>query len=290
MHAMNHGRKKAGLTEGMVSIIVNTCLFALKYYAGYVSNSIAVISEAFHTLSDSITSIALIIGFKIAFKPPDSEHPFGHQRFEIVTSVIIGTLLGVVGFEFMIRSIDKILNRQPASFTLMAIIAMSLSMLVKEVLARWAMKLAKRHGSESIMADAWHHRSDAIASGLVLLPVVFGEKYWWLDGLFGLIVSSLIVYTAYDIINKSTRKILGRAPSMEEIESLKRIINTVSDKAEDLHHIHIHEYGDHVEVTLHIRLPSDIKLHEAHEIASLVEKAIKEKLGWEATVHTEPRG
>ncbi|ADV64962.1 cation diffusion facilitator family transporter [Desulfurococcus mucosus] len=283
------GREKAGYLEGWVSVAVNLILFTVKMYAGLVSSSIAVVADAFHTLSDCITSLALILGYKIAFKPPDEEHPFGHQRFEAATSIVIGTLLGVVGFEFINRSVDKLLAREALVFSWIAVVVLTVSAVVKEALARWALRLAESvGGAESIRADAWHHRSDAVATLLVVIGLMIGESVWWVDGLLGLLVSGLIIYVAYDIIKRASQDILGRAPSSTEVSVLREIASGVSGDIRDLHHVHIHEYGDHIEVTLHIRLPPGMKLSDAHEVASRLEDAIRRTLGWEATIHVEP--
>jgi len=285
---MGVDRKHAGYLEGSVSVVVNLVLFAAKMYAGIVSSSIALIADAFHTLSDCITSLALILGYKIAFKPPDKEHPFGHQRFEAATSIIIGTLLGAVGFEFINRSISKLLAGETLVFSWIAVAVMAASVVAKEALARWALGLAKRHSAEAVEADAWHHRSDALASLLVLVGIVVGEKVWWIDGVLGIVVSGLIIYVAYDIIKKASEDIMGRAPEASEINTLREMASRVSGSIRDLHHVHIHEYGDHVEVTLHIRLPPDTSLREAHEVASKLEELIRRELKWEATIHVEP--
>ncbi|ACL10600.1 putative cation efflux system protein [Desulfurococcus amylolyticus 1221n] len=288
VYSMPSSKEEAGYLEGCVSIIVNTLLFIIKLYTGILANSIAIIADAFHTLSDSITSAALIIGYKIAFKPPDEEHPFGHQRFESVTSIIIGTLLGVVGFEFIQRSISKLISRETLIFSWIAVILLTVSVIAKELLARWALGLATRFNAESIKADAWHHRSDAVATQIVLIGLFMSRLVWWIDGVLGLMVSGLIIYVAYDIIKRSSKNILGRSPTPSEKSKLKELASRISGNIRDLHHVHLHEYGEHVEVTLHIRLPPDINLNEAHEIASKLEELIRKELKWEATIHVEP--
>ncbi len=285
---MANDKQKAGYLEGSVSMVINLVLFLVKMYAGMVSQSIALIADAFHTLSDCITSLALVLGYRIAFQPPDREHPFGHQRFEAATSIVIGTLLGVVGFEFAQRSISKLLHREALRFSLVAVVVLAVSVIAKEWLARWALSLAEKHQAQSVRADAWHHRSDSIAALFVLLGVFLGERIWWMDGLLGLSVSGLIVYVAYDIINKAAKDIMGRVPKAKEVSLLNDIALRTSDKIRDVHHVHVHEYGDHVEVTLHIRLLPETTLEEAHLLASRLEELVRKELRWEATVHVEP--
>jgi cation diffusion facilitator family transporter len=282
------GKMRAGVLEATVSIVLNTFLFVVKLYAGIVSNSVAVLADAFHTLSDSLTSVVVLIGVWIGFKPPDKEHPFGHQRVEQIATVVIATLLGIVGYEFFKQSLEKLLNRESLTFSTIALGVMALSAVSKELLARWAERLGGEYDMSSIKADAWHHRSDAVASLLIIIGLLVGDMYWWVDGVLGLAVSGLIIYLAWSLIKTASNRLIGRAPSRDEECELRKIVSSIVPQASDLHHIHIHEYGDHVEITLHLRLDSKITLEEAHRIATLIEEAVKEKLGWEATIHLEP--
>ncbi|MGQ9623732.1 MAG: cation diffusion facilitator family transporter [Candidatus Caldatribacteriaceae bacterium] len=285
---MTDGKQKAGYLEGFVSIVINLVLFLAKMYAGVVSHSVALMADAFHTLSDCLTSLALVLGYRIAFQPPDKEHPFGHQRFEAATSIVIGTLLGTVGFEFANRSISKLLSREVLHLSWVAVVVLATSVVVKEWLAWWALNLAGKHNAKSIRADAWHHRSDSVAALLVLVGMFLGERIWWVDGLLGLLVSGLIVYVAYEIIRKAAKDIMGRVPQSSEILALNDIASRASDKIRDVHHVHVHEYGDHVEVTLHVRLLPETTLEEAHALVSRLEELVRRELRWEATVHVEP--
>lgn len=286
--ALNLERRSAGFKEGLISILINLLLFLVKYYVGVVHNSIAVVADAVHTLSDAATSVVVVVGFWIAYRPPDKEHPFGHGRAEQIGAVIIGTLLGVAGFEFMMSSYEKLMSKESLVFSWILVGVLATSALAKELLARWALRLGRVYKSQSIVGDAWHHRSDAIAAGMLTVGVIAGSSYWWLDGVLGLTVSALIIYTSAEIILTTSRELLGSSPKSNEVEVLKEIVVGTSPLAKDLHHVHIHRYGDHVEVSLHVRLPKDVSLEEAHKLTDVIEKTIKDKLGWDATVHVEP--
>jgi len=283
------GRKVAGFKEGLASIFINIALFVIKFYFGLIHNSIAVVADAIHTLSDAGTSVVVLISFWIAYKPPDRGHPFGHGRAEQIGAVIVGTLLGVAGFEFLMSSYEKLSSREALTFSWFLVGILLLSSLIKELLARWAFRLGGSYESRSIVGDAWHHRSDAIATALLALGILVGADYWWIDGVLGVIVSLIIVYTSIKIILEASRELLGSEPTRHEEELLIDLAREVSPLIEDVHHIHIHKYGDHIEASLHIKLPSTMKLEEAHEIATKLESKIKDKLGWEATVHPEPQ-
>ena len=285
---MSSDRVRAGYTEGVVSIIVNSALFTIKLYFGVLYNSVAVIADAVHTLSDSLTSLVVIIGFRVASKKPDSEHPFGHGRAELVAALIIGAALGFTAFELGVESFKKLQEASSLLFSPVLVLVLVASSIVKEALARWALKLADKYGSQSIRSDAWHHRSDALVSGVLAVAVLIGREYWWFDGLAGLVLSLYILYTAIKLVLESSSELIGRAPGEDVIRSIERVARSASPLVLGVHHVHVHRYGDHVEVTLHIDLPDEITLEEAHRVATLVEERIRSELGYEATVHAEP--
>ena len=281
-------RRKAAYSEGFLSIIINALLFAVKYYVGLLFNSIAVTADAYHTLSDSLTSIILIIGHRIASKPPDREHPFGHGRAEIISGLIIGVSLGVVSFEFAVSSYEKLVNHIPLIYSDILIYTLLVTAVAKAILSLYAYRLGKRYKSRSILADMWHHVSDLIATLILAIAIFVGRDYWWIDGVLGLAVSFVITWTAIRIVLDASSELMGKKPSLIEIEKLQSSIRKVYNGFLEVHHIHFHKYGDHVEVTLHIKLPGEITLNEAHKIATLIENEIREKLGYEATIHIEP--
>ncbi|MFN3412416.1 MAG: cation diffusion facilitator family transporter [Exilispira sp.] len=280
--------KKVGYLEGILSIIINTSLFFLKIYAGSKSKSISMIADAWHTLSDTLTSIVVIAGFYISSLPRDEEHPFGHGRAELIASIIIGTLLAVVGFNFIVESINNLRNKVMANFKLLSLIVFAVSSVIKEMLASFSIWAGKKIDSRSLIADGWHHRSDALAAIIIVVAAISGKWLWWIDGVLGIIVSILILYTAYDVIKGSSNSLLGE--NVDEITRNKifEIINNISSEISDIHHIHIHRYGDHLEISLHIRMNGIKDVNFAHNISNSIEKALKEELNAEATIHIEP--
>jgi len=277
-----------GYLEGTISIILNTLLFGLKYWVGMKTFSIAIIADAWHTLSDSLTSLVVIIGFKVSSKPADKKHPYGHGQAEIISSVIIGTLLAVVGVNFLIASLQRFINHQSASYGNLAVIVFIISVIVKEGLAQFSLRFGKKINSRSLIADGWHHRSDALVSLMVLVGIFTGKYFWWVDSIMGIIVSLVIFYTTYIILKGSISTLIGEKPSEDfEAEIRKIVANSVSHDVK-LHHLHSHKYGDNKELTFHIRLPADMRLEEAHSIAEELEKKIKEEMYIETTIHIEP--
>jgi len=283
----NNWKNNLGLVEGGVSVILNTILFVAKYWVGYLTGSVAIMADAWHTLADSFTSLVVIIGFWIAGKKADKEHPFGHGRAEIIGAIVIATLLGVVGWNFLKESVSRLYSFRGAVYNLVVIYVFIASVILKEALARFSFWAARKINSESLRGDAWHHRSDAVASGLIVVGAIFARRFWWLDGVLGMGVSLLILYAAYDILNSAVQPIMGEAITAKLEKDIKQITQKVSPLVNSVHHLHIHNYGNHTEITLHVRLPAAIQLGEAHAIATRIERAIKQEKNMEATVHLE---
>lgn len=175
---------KLGYREGLVSVILNLLLFVLKYYAGIASASLALIADAWHTLSDSLTSLVVIFGIKLSSKKPDKEHPFGHGRWEQISALIIAILLALIGVEFMKDAIAKLRGHEAADFGWLAYLATVASIVLKEGLARNAFYIARKTGNAAVKADGWHHRSDALSSLMVWpdffsAPISGGSTVYW---------------------------------------------------------------------------------------------------------------
>lgn len=280
---------KLAYTEGWLSIFANIILFGLKYWAGIVSGSVALISDAWHSLSDSISSAAVIIGTKISSKPPDNKHPFGHGRAELITSTLIGAFLAIVAYSFFIESVKSLLNHKKAVFGTLSIVVLIVSILIKELSAQYAFYTARKTGFMSLKADGWHHRSDAITSVLILIGIFINPYFPLIDGILGIIVSFFILYTAYSIIKETSSTVLGEACDEKFIQKLKKIADKSAGFDVQMHHIHSHNYGNHKEITFHIYLPENMTVKEAHNIAEAIEKTLHKDQNIFATVHIDAK-
>ena len=278
---------RMGMVEGLVSGVGNVILFGIKLWAGMVSGSVALIADAWHTLTDTVSSLIIVIGMKIASKPPDKEHPFGHGRAEVISSLIIGILLILIGVHFVTVSIEKFQNREQANFGLIAIVVTIISMLVKEGMAQYAFWISKKIKAESIKADGWHHRSDAISSAIILVGIFIGKYAWWIDAALGIMVSMVIFYSAWIILSKTINTLLGQKPEQETIDQIKKITATIYPGDLRMHHFHIHNYGFHNEMTFHIVLPEQMKLNEAAKITGRLFEEIKQQMNILATIHID---
>jgi cation diffusion facilitator family transporter len=280
--------QKLAYTEGWLSVGINILLFILKYWAGVVTGSVAIVADAWHTLSDSLSSIFVIIGARVSSKPPDKEHPFGHGRAELIASVLIAALLGFVAYEFVSEAITKLMNHEQVIFGNIAITVTIISIVFKEGLAQYAFWAARKTGSNSLRADGIHHRTDAISSALILVGIFIGNYFWWMDGVLGIIVALMILWSAYGILKDANSRLLGEAPDPKLKKKIEEIAKKVTSLNLNIHHIHVHDYVDHKELVFHILLPDDMSVIDSHQLTVKVEQQLKKELGMVATIHVEP--
>lgn len=276
------------MREGWISIIGNTVLFGLKYWAGIVTGSLALIADAWHTLSDTISSVIVLIAGKVSRKPADDDHPFGHGRAEHIAAIIIGVLLCIVAFDFVVSAIEKFGSKEKTVYGTIAWVVTIVSILSKEAMAQYAFWAAKKSNSSILKADAWHHRSDALSSIVILVGLAVGKYFWWTDAVLSFIVALMIAYVGYEILSKEITSLLGESPSEELLLSIRETAQKAYDQPIHLHHIHIHNYGQHSEMSCHIKLPPRMPLEEVHEICTKIENAIEAKFGYISTIHPEP--
>ncbi|MCU4156604.1 cation transporter [Carboxylicivirga sp. A043] len=278
---------KTGILATYGSILLNIFLFAIKFWAGMVSASVAIIADAWHTLSDSISSVAVLIGLKVSAKPADNEHPYGHGRAEVIASIVVSMLLAIIGFSFLKESIIKLQTRSEVHYGTIAIVVTVVSLVVKEFMAQYSIMIGKRTKSKSMIADGWHHRSDAISSLVILVGIFIGRYYWWIDGILGIIVSLLLFYTTYSILKENISHLLGERIDDDLRGEIIALAPEVADFNLYPHHFLVHQYGSHTEMTFHIRLPADYTIHKAHAIATKYEILVKKRTNIQATVHID---
>lgn len=281
-------RTRAGYIEGIVSVIINLLLFALKLWAGIVTKSIAITADAWHTLSDSMSSIVVIAAIKLSSKKADKEHPFGHGRWEQIAALFIAFLLAIIAYDFFRDSILQFSKRESTSFGTIAIVVTVISIIVKEALAQYAFYVGRKTDNVTVKADGWHHRTDALSSVVVLVGILFAEQFWWIDSVLGLIISLMLFYATYEIAKEAITKLLGEKPSQNLIDLIVKSVETVYDGNLQLHHFHIHNYVGHQELTFHIKLDNKLSIEVGHEIATNIENVVFEQFGIIATVHVEP--
>lgn len=285
---MKENKHKYIVREGWVSIGTNLVLFGVKYWAGVVSGSIALIADAWHTLTDSVSSVIVLIGGKLSNKPADEEHPFGHGRAEHIAAIIIGVLLALVAFDFVLSAVEKFNSGEGGHFGTIAIVVTILSIVGKEALAQYAFWGYRKTGSSILKADAWHHRTDSLSSIIILVGILIGKYYWWIDSVLALIVAIMIGYASYEILSREIKSLLGERIDPELIQSIKLEVDGLLEREVFIHHFHLHQYGNHNELSCHIKLPANMPLNEAHAICTRIETRILEKFDLVTTIHPEP--
>lgn len=283
-------RARYAYLEAMVSIICNTVLASVNFTMGWILNSIALTANAVHTASDIVTSVIVLYGFKEAKRPADDEHPYGHGRLESVATLVIAVLLIIVGFEFGMTSVERLLSGVSISGSVGCAAALLTAGVIKEWMARFSLALGKAISAKALAADAWHHRSDAIANWLVGASLLLARVgLGWLDAVFGVGVSLLIVYTGYSLARSAASTLIGEKPDEELVNCVKELVLSVRN-VEGTHKISVHDYGGNKIVTLHIQVPDELRVDESHAIAGEVRRLVREKLGMETVVHVEPSG
>ena len=281
-------RQKIAYLEAFVSIIGNIILAVVKAVFGLMLNSISLMADAVHTASDVLTSAVVIIGFRLSAIPPDEKHPHGHGRVEFIASLIISLMLVGVGIKFGIDSYHRLLENTPVKGSYLVVAVMVAAALLKEWMSRFSIDLGNRISSSALVADAWHHRTDAIASLLVAIAILASQfGYYRVDAVLGFAVSALIIWTGIVIFNDSTSKLIGENDD-EQVEQIRQLAMSVFG-VKSCHDIALHDYGANKVISLHIEVPGTMMLHDAHEIAHQVEEIIDREMYAVTTVHLDSR-
>jgi cation diffusion facilitator family transporter len=284
-------REKSQIFEGVLSIVVNAILFVGKLWAGMVTGSVALMADAWHTISDSLSSLIVVVSAKVSSRKPDRMHPFGHGRLELIGSLIIVFILGIIGYEFLTDSIERFQSRESVAYGTIAIVITVISVAIKEALAQYAFYLGRKHDSTTLLADGWHHRTDSASSVIVLIGIIitrFIDGLWWMDSVLGILCALAIFYAAFQVLKETVSKVLGEEPKQEMIDEINSEVNKMYDFNLKLHHFHLHDYISQKELTLHMMVDKDMTVETGHDIATAVEDMIKEKFDIAATVHIEP--
>lgn len=277
-----------GALEAWISIVGNVVLTGFKFAAGLALNSIALLADAVHTLADAASSVVVLVGFRIAGAPPDDKHPFGHGRTENVITVVVAVMLVLVGLSFGQAAVGRLTARPEVRGNLTVTLILLVTAAFKEWLARFSFRLGEAIRSTALAADAWHHRTDAIATVLVVAAMAATLLgYPLLDPILGLVVAGFIVWTGLKLGLSAGSALTGEAPDAAFVEQVCGLTRAVAG-VRSLHKVMVHDYVGRIEVTLHIQVDGGLTVAEAHAIAGRVKHAILEETKALATVHVEP--
>jgi cation diffusion facilitator family transporter len=281
----------------IIGSIVNFVLVAFKFLAGIFGNSSAMIADAVHSLSDFITDIIVIFFVRISNKPKDKTHDYGHGKFETFATLLIGFVLLLVGFGIAYSGVSAIISvicgETLASPGMFALIAAIISIIFKELLYHYTIVSGRKLKSDAVIANAWHHRSDAFSSIATVLGIggalLFGNKWTILDPIAATIVSFFVVKVAFKLIRPSLDELMEKSLPEDIEDEIKLIVESYEDVS-DLHNLRTRKLGNNYAIEFHIRMEGQISLEVAHERVTKIEKRLKEHYGanTHVIIHIEP--
>lgn len=291
-------RQKEIVKVTLIGTVINAILIVLKFAAGILGNSAAMIADGVHSLSDFLTDFVVIVMLKISSKPCDEDHDFGHGKYETLATTIIGLLLILVGGGILWSGATKIYDflvngEQLVSPGWLAFGAAIASILLKEGIFQYTIKKSKNLNSEALVANAWHHRSDALSSIGTAIGIgaacILGNNWAILDPLAAVIVSFFIFKVAIQLIKSSVDQLLESSLPKEIEDQIEKIVHSYPGVTE-MHNLRTRQVGVNYAITMHVRMNGDITLHECHEKVDLIEKELKEKFGHQTiiSIHVEP--
>ena len=274
---MNGNMEKTAMKVSIISIIANVVLAAFKLVAGVFAHSGAMISDAIHSASDVFSTFVVMIGIKIASKEPDEEHPYGHERMECVAAIILATILCITGLGIGKNALSNITGNsgEMAVPGVLALIAAIVSIIVKEAMFWYTRHYAKKIDSGALMADAWHHRSDALSSIGAFIGIIFARMgYVMMDSIACLVICVFIVKAAYDIFKDAVDKMVDKSCSIEVEDEIRAIV-LAEDGVRGIDSLSTRLFGNKMYVDLEIRADGEKTLNETHEIAEAVHDSIE---------------
>ena len=273
---MNGNMEKIAMKVSIISIIANVVLAAFKLVAGILAHSSAMLSDAIHSASDLFSTFVVMIGIKIASKEPDEEHPYGHERMECVAAIILATILCITGLGIGKNALSNITGNsgEMAVPGVLALIAAIVSIIVKEAMFWYTRHYAKKIDSGALMADAWHHRSDALSSIGAFIGIIFARMgYVMMDSIACLVICVFIVKAAYDIFKDAIDKMVDKSCSLEVEAEIRTIVMSV-DGVKGIDSLSTRLFGNKMYVDIEIRADGEKTLNETHEIAEAVHDSI----------------
>lgn len=277
--------------------VINVLLLLCKFVAGILGHSAAMIADAVHSLTDFVTDIIVLVFVRLSSKPRDANHEYGHGKYETLASVLIGFSLFLVGvmicYDGLVKIYRAICGEELAQPGMVALAAAVVSIVLKEWAFRFTRRVGRRVGSEAVVANAWHHRSDALSSvgtffgigGAILL----GQKWAVLDPIAALVVSVLIIKAAIALIKPAMDELMEKSLPDEVENEIRRIAGSVEGVSE-VHHLMTRSIGSHIAMEMHVRMRGDMTLYESHLHATEIERKLRARFGADTHIglHVEP--
>lgn len=282
-------RTRYGMLASVVGIFCNVLLFSVKLAIGLILSSLAVTADAFNNLSDAASSIISFVGVKMAGKPADAEHPFGHGRIEYIAALIVSFLVIEVGFTFFKSSISKIMHPEEITFDPVPFIILILSILVKLWMAFFNNKLGKRIDSKVMLATAADSLGDVITTSATVLSIIICHfTSINVDAIAGLIVSAIVIWSGISIAKDTLEPLIGERVPAELYQKITDIVESY-DGIVGTHDLIVHNYGPNRSMaTIHAEVPNDINIDVSHEIIDKIERDVKKDLNILLVIHMDP--
>lgn len=282
-------RNAYGKVAGVFGIFTNLILGIIKFIIGIISNSVSIMADAINNIADTASSILTIIGFKLANKKPDKEHPYGYARYEYISGFVIALLMFIMGLTFAKESIVKIFNPEELTINTVTYVILIIAIVAKLIQMFVYLDFAKAINSNTLKTNAIDTRNDIISTTTILISmIIMGVFKINIDGYLGLVVSGLIIYSSIGLIREVLEPIIGIIPTEERIEEVTKKLLSY-DCVRGIHDLRIHNYGVHNDfITVHVEINSDMDMIKAHDLMDNIEKDFKKDLGTDLTIHMDP--
>lgn len=282
-------RYRYGTFSGIIGIFLNICLFTGKFIAGLITSSIAITADAFNNLSDAGSSIITLVGFKMASKPADNEHPFGHGRFEYISGFIVSMIIVLMGFEIGKSSVGKIIHPVGVTFSTISIVVLVISVIVKLWMCFFNRKLGKLINSQTMIATSMDSMSDVLATTAVIAGVLISKFFKLnIDGYLGIAVALFILYTGLSAAKGMLDQLLGEAPDKQFIKDIKEFVMSYKEIV-GVHDVIIHSYGPSRRIiSLHAEVPCEMDIMAIHDVIDVIEAEINKKFCCSSVIHMDP--
>lgn len=282
-------RQAYGVLCGAAGIFLNLCLFAGKFAAGLISNSIAITADAFNNLSDAGSSIITLIGFQMAGQKPDPDHPFGHGRIEYISGLLVSVIILLMGFELLKGSVSKILHPEELAFSPIIVAILLISILVKCYMFFYNRRLGKLLNSSAMLATGTDSLSDTLATTVVLISTLTAHFTGLsIDGWCGVAVGLFICYAGFSAARDTVSPLLGQAPDKEFVQQINDIV-MAHEEVIGIHDLIVHNYGPgRVLISLHAEVPADGDILTLHDAIDTIEHELYNTLNCHAVIHMDP--
>lgn len=282
-------RVRIGKASGVVGIILNAMLFAAKLAAGFIVRSLSVIADAVNNLSDASSNVITCVGFKMASRPADKGHPYGHGRYEYLSALFIAVIIIALGVEIMIESIKKIISPVPTEFSFLTVGILCAAILIKLWMFFFYRRLGKKVNSQTLAAASVDSLCDCVATAVILAGTII-SRYTSvdLDGPLGIAAALFILYGGLTVVKRTVDTLLGKAPDKEYTESVKKRILQY-DGVTGTHDLMVHDYGPSRQfASVHVEMPEELGIIKCHEIIDKIERDFLESDGLHLVVHPDP--